>query len=160
MLGSLLTEEIDEVLSRNILGRLGCNDGVKTYVIPINYIYDGKCIIAHSVEGMKIKMMRKNNAVCFEVDEITNQTNWKSVIVWGTYHEITSERERYEAMKLFVNKTLKLKISKTTHTPELNENREHPESLLSVKPVIFRILIDEKTGRYETEHADEYHMHL
>ena len=55
---------------------------------------------------------------------------------------------------------LKLKISKTAHTPELNENREHPESLLSVKPVIFRILIDEKTGRYETEHADEYHMHL
>lgn len=54
-----------------------------TYVVPVNYVYDGKFIIAHSVAGMKIQMMRKNRDVCFEVDEMKSITNWKSVIAWG-----------------------------------------------------------------------------
>ena len=150
MLGKLNNEEIEELLQNNNMGRIGCSSGRKTYVVPVNYVYDGKSIIAHSVEGMKIKMMRVNPAVCFEVDEITTNTHWKSVIAWGTYPEITGERERLDAMKIFVSKMMKLKISTTAHPPEMAEQRIHDQHG-SVKPVIYRILLDEKTGRYETE---------
>lgn len=150
MLGKLNNEEIEEVLSNNNLGRIGCSNGKKNYVVPINYVYDGKSILAHSADGMKIKMMRLNSSVCFEVDEIKNNTSWKSVIAWGTYQEITGERERLDAMKIFVSRMLKLKISTTAHPPEMAEQRIH-EQHSSVKPIIYRILLAEKTGRFETE---------
>lgn len=150
MLGKLNNEEIEELLQNNNMGRIGCSSSKKTYVVPVNYVYDGKSIIAHSVEGMKIKMMRSNPSVCFEVDEVTTNTHWKSVIAWGTYQEITGERERLDAMKIFVNRMLKLKVSTTAHPPEMTEQRMHDQHG-SVKPVIYRILLDEKTGRYETE---------
>ena len=93
MIRNLTNEEIEDVLKRNSIGRIGCNDGRKTYVVPVNYVYDGKCIIVHSYDGMKIQMMRKNSGVCFEVDEIKSFTAWKSVIAWGEYQELTNERK-------------------------------------------------------------------
>jgi len=151
MLGRLSTEQIDQVLHSNVLGRIGWNDGNKNYVVPINYVYDGKYIIGHSVVGMKIEMMRKNPHVCFEVDEMKNFTNWKSVIAWGQYEELEDEKEKYEAMKLFVDKMMHMKISETAIAPETTEKRVHPRSPGFIKPVIYRILITEKTGRYESE---------
>ena len=65
------------------MGRIGCKDGKKTYVVPVNYAFDGKFIIAHSVMGMKIEMMQKNPQECFEVDEMKSFTKWKNVIRWG-----------------------------------------------------------------------------
>ncbi len=150
MLGKLTTSEIDELLYTANLGRIGCSFNGKTYVVPVNYVYDGRSVIAHSVEGMKINIMRRNNDVCFEVDEVINNKNWKSVIAWGTYQEITGERERYDAMKLFVDRMLKLKISTTAHPPELQAERLRISNH-SIKPVIYRILLSEKTGRFEKE---------
>lgn len=151
MLGKLNDKEIDTVLKSNVFGRIGCHDEGKTYVVPINYVYDGKDIIAHSVAGMKIQMMRKNPEVCFQVDEIIDFTNWKSVIVWGEYQEITDPMERYRAMKYFVDRTLRLKISETAIPPETTMQRLHPRSPGNIKPVIYRIVILEKSGRYEAD---------
>ena len=80
MIGKLTDEQIEEVLNENVLGRIGCSDGKKIYVVPVNYAYDGKSVIAHSSLGMKIEMMRKNPKVCFEVDAMKTFTNWKSVM--------------------------------------------------------------------------------
>jgi uncharacterized protein len=152
MIGNLTNEEIEEVLKQNVLGRIGCNDGKRTYVVPVNYVYDGKCIIAHSYEGMKIKMMRKNSDVCFEVDEMKSFTNWKSVIAWGEYQELTDERKRYDAMKLFVDRMLHLKISKSASLPHAVEKAAQPHFPQgNSRSVIYRIVITEKTGRFENE---------
>jgi nitroimidazol reductase NimA-like FMN-containing flavoprotein (pyridoxamine 5'-phosphate oxidase superfamily) len=150
MLGILKPEEIEEVLMNGSVGRIGCCTNGKTYIVPINYIYDGKQIIAHSTEGEKIYLMRNNPLVCFEVEEIKDNCNWKTVISWGTYHEITDERERYDAMKLFVDHMLRLKISTTAHPPEMKPER-HSTIKQSVRPVIYHILLSEKTGRFEKE---------
>ena len=151
MIGKLNEEEIDEVLKSNVLGRIGCNDGKSTYVVPVNYVYDGHSIIAHSTEGLKIRMMRKNPHVCFEVDEMKDLRNWKSVILWGEYQELTNERDRYAAMKLFVEKTMHMKISETAIPPETSEQRVHPRSPGNIKPIVYRIVISEITGRYEKD---------
>lgn len=151
MIGSLSYEAAKEVLASNIIGRIGCTDGTKTYVVPVNYVFDGKYIIAHSVLGMKIRMMRKNPKVCFEVDEMKSLTNWKSVIIWGDYQELTEERDRYAAMKLFVDRTMHMKISETALPPEMSGQRLHPRSPGNIKPVVYRIVIEEMTGRYEKD---------
>ena len=151
MIGRLRDDEIEELLLSSVMGRLGCNDGEKMYVVPINYVYDGKYMIAHSQIGMKLEMMRKNPNVCFEVDEVKDFTNWKSVIAWGEYQELVAERERYAAMKLFVDRMLRMKISETAAPPELSEQRVHPRSPGNIRPVIYRILLSEKTGRFEKD---------
>ncbi len=151
MIGKLTNEQIEKVLRGNILGHIGCNDGTKTYVVPVNYVYDGKFIIGHSMEGMKINMMRNNPMVCFEVDEMKSLTNWKSVIAWGEYQELIAERDRYYAMKLFVDKMMHAKISNADIPIETSEKSVHSFSSESIKPVIYRIVITEKTGRFEDD---------
>ena len=135
MIGKLTGEQVEEVLAENVLGRIGCNDGRKTYIVPVNYVYDGKFLIAHSMAGMKIQMMRKNPDVCFEVDEMKSFTNWKSVIAWGEYQELTNERDRYYALKLFVDRMMHMKVSKTAIVPETAEKKLHPPSPGNIKPI-------------------------
>ncbi|MEP7318352.1 MAG: pyridoxamine 5'-phosphate oxidase family protein [Panacibacter sp.] len=152
MIGKLTSGQIEEILSENIVGRIACSDGKRSYVVPVNYVYDGKFIIAHSTPGMKIEMMRKNPQVCFEVDETKSFTNWKSVIVWGEYQELTNERDRYNAMKLFVDKMMHIKISETARLYETFKpgNIKQQRMKGTIKPVIYRIVITEKTGRFES----------
>jgi len=151
MIGNLTEAQSRDFLSNQITGRIGCNDGIKTYVVPINYVFDGKVIISHSVEGMKIDIMRLNPNVCFEVDEVKTLNNWQSVIVWGRYQELTDERDRYYAMKLFVNRMMHIKISKTAE----HLQREGLEAGLSSsqfkRSVFYRIVMNEMTGKYEKE---------
>jgi len=151
MIGRLSSQQIEEFLSDNYLGRIGCRDGDKIFIVPVNYVYNGRYILGHSVSGMKIDMMRKNPEVCFEVDEIKDFKNWKSVVTWGQYQELTTERERYDAVKLFVDRMLKMKISETAIPPETSGQRVHPRAPGNIKPVIYRILLSEKSGRYEEE---------
>ncbi len=151
MIGRLTEIQILDVLKNNFLGRIGCSDGTKTYVVPINYIYYENYIIGHSVAGMKIEMMRKNPQVCFEVDEMQSFTNWKSVIAWGKYEELNNEEEKQTAMKLFVDHLIHMKISETAVLPQLTERRVHPRTQGIIKPIVYKILFTEKTGRYEIE---------
>jgi uncharacterized protein len=153
MLGQLTNDEIEEVLKSNLLGRIGCSNGRKIYVVPVNYVYDGKYILAHSQEGVKIDIMRTNPDVCFEVDEVQNFTNWRSVILWGVYQELHEERSRYYAMKAFAEKMMHVKISITAQLPEVSEaNIDNDNFQYSkTKPVIYRIVINERSGRFERE---------
>ena len=80
MFGSLDKQQIEQVLHHQLVGRIGCHDNGLTYVVPISYAYDGNFIYGHTSEGMKIRIMRKNPNVCFQVDEMENMGNWKSVI--------------------------------------------------------------------------------
>jgi nitroimidazol reductase NimA-like FMN-containing flavoprotein (pyridoxamine 5'-phosphate oxidase superfamily) len=151
MLGTLSKQQIDELLTRNVMGRIGCRDGNRVYVVPVSYAYNDKYIIAHSREGMKIEMMRKNPEVCFEVDELQDLSNWKSVILQGVYEEITDERERYYAMKFLVSRLMHLKVSETARLPHLVVEGvvEDPEPG-EIRPVVYRIRLHSVSGRFES----------
>jgi nitroimidazol reductase NimA-like FMN-containing flavoprotein (pyridoxamine 5'-phosphate oxidase superfamily) len=79
------------------------------------------------------------------VDEVKDDKNWKSVMVLGDYQEIADAREYNEASRAFADRRLFLKIS------ESNAREEKMQVPGDNKPVIFRIVIDEKKGRYENE---------
>lgn len=149
MVGHLTDEQIITVLKENALGRIGCSDGNQNYVVPINYYYDGEALVMHSEVGMKIHMMRRNPQVCFEVDELTDFTNWKSVVVFGRYVEIEDEAEKKEIIEAYVNSTMRLKLSETALLPEIHGSRLHPRTG-PLDTVVFKIVIDKMTGRYES----------
>lgn len=147
MFGELSPDEIEEVLKIQLIGRLGLHaDGV-TYVVPISYAYDGEFIYGHTWEGMKIDMMRKNPAVCFETDHLENMANWKSVICWGEFEELNDEDEKREAIEKLMSRPLPLVVSDTvkiTSTWPFSPNQGE-----DVEGILYRIRLTKKTGRYE-----------
>ena len=70
MIGELAMNEIDQVLREGVIGRIGCHARGRTYVVPVTYVYDGVSIIGHTGDGLKVRMMRENPVVCFEVDQL------------------------------------------------------------------------------------------
>lgn len=147
MLGKLTTAEIEEVLQNQIVGRIGCHADDVTYIVPISYAYDGKCVYAHTKGGMKIDIMRKNPEVCFEVESFENMANWRSVIAWGAFEEITNNDERKHALQILLHRHLPMVSSQTVH---LSPNWPfEPADLNTIEGIVFRIELKEKTGRFE-----------
>ena len=89
MLGELNDQECDEVLRDAVIGRIGCHVDGQTYIVPISYAYDGGAVYGHSGSGRKVAMMRANPSVCFEVEHVDDLGNWRTVIAWGRYEELT-----------------------------------------------------------------------
>lgn len=147
MFGKLNSTEIEELLHSQFIGRIACHADGLTYVVPISYAYDGTCIYAHALEGKKMKMMRKNPQVCFEVDDTRHLSDWKSVVAWGTFEELTGEEERTSAIRKLEERALPILTSETMHlTPQWPFPTEDGKD---VPGIMFRIRLTEKTGRYE-----------
>lgn len=139
MVGLLSQDEIEALLRRRRIGRIGCCVDDQPYVVPVNYAYDGSAVYAISGPGRKIDAMRAEPRVCFEVDEIDEcggTVDWRSVIADGVYAELTDDCERRAAL------TLLGKIC--TGSP----------SCMPVIPagmIVFRIDLADKTGRFGRE---------
>src|SRR5829696_6889566 len=140
MIGKLSVPEIEEVLKDNTWGHLGCNDGFNTYVYPINYLYDGKVIMCHSQNGTKVKVMRQNSRICFQVDEVDDHQNWKSVMVLGDFQELNDEHDRYNAMKAFIDRQMRVKIT-GTYLLTKNDQSDSGGPDKNNRPVIYRVII-------------------
>jgi uncharacterized protein len=65
MIGLMSETEIEAMLFRHRVGRLGCTANDRPYVVPINYIFDGAYIYSYSSPGRKIEIMREQPLVAF-----------------------------------------------------------------------------------------------
>jgi nitroimidazol reductase NimA-like FMN-containing flavoprotein (pyridoxamine 5'-phosphate oxidase superfamily) len=147
MFGDLNTEEIENILHNQLLGRIGCHANNTTYIVPISYAYDGEFIYALTREGMKVSMMRQNRQVCFEVENIPDLANWQSVICWGEFEELPNRTERHQGLEMLHNRHLPNLTSATTKLSPIWPF--HPENIDKIKGVVFRIRLTKKTGKYE-----------
>lgn len=129
--------EVDELLREQVVGRVGCHAEGVTYVVPVIYAYDGACIHVASIEGTKVRMMRTNPAVCFEVDEYRAPGNWRSAIVHGVYEE-GDEDEAARSLALLAERF----AGGSGTTPAARR----PETS-GRTTVCFRIRVREATGR-------------
>lgn|ERR1022692_927461 len=157
MFGELTNAEIKEMLSRHFIGRIGCHEGGKTYVVPISYAFDGKYIYCHTQEGMKLRMMRENPDICFELDAMDDKEIWKSIIAWGRFEEINDPKERNNALKILLGRVYPFIISKKM---QLGADWPFPpDDLNNIKGVVFRIKMEEMTGRFEEYDNDQSIVH-
>jgi nitroimidazol reductase NimA-like FMN-containing flavoprotein (pyridoxamine 5'-phosphate oxidase superfamily) len=107
--------EMHELLQRETFGHLGCARGSRPYVVPMHYAYDGKELFFFTTQGMKTQFIDANPQVCLQVEEITDSTHWRSVMVIGKAEQITRNEEMQQAMKLITerNPSLTPAISST-----------------------------------------------
>jgi nitroimidazol reductase NimA-like FMN-containing flavoprotein (pyridoxamine 5'-phosphate oxidase superfamily) len=147
MFGQLSIQEIDEFINRQVVGRIGCHSNNVTYVVPISFAFDGTYVYGHTEEGLKVNIMRQNPNVCFEADHLEDMANWKSVICQGVFEELTDKAEREKALKILLERPLPFITSKTV---QLSPQWPFPPSDYNlIGGVVFRILLNEKTGRFE-----------
>jgi nitroimidazol reductase NimA-like FMN-containing flavoprotein (pyridoxamine 5'-phosphate oxidase superfamily) len=147
MLGELTPEQINGVLFSEVVGRIGCFSDGRPYVVPITFVFDGEAVIGHSAEGLKIRMMRANPFVCFQVDKRENLANWRSVIAWGHYEELHG-KEAHDALQILVARLMPLVTSETlTWRHDASPTAGQPAN--APKTVIYRIRLTERTGRFE-----------
>lgn len=149
MLGQLNDEQIENVLSSQVVGRMACVDGRRPYIVPVTYTYDGEYIYGQTNEGMKLNILRKNKNVCFEVDMMSNMRNWQSVIVFGKFEEL-KDKEAEKARDILFGKVFTLMTSSTVHAHE-HEATAKVDDSTRVKHVMYRIKIKNKTGRFEKQ---------
>lgn len=67
----------------------------------------GTFIYGHAVDGAKLRAMRADPHVCFEVEHVDNLANWQSVIGWGTFEELDGE-DAEVGMHLLVDRLMPL----------------------------------------------------
>ena len=154
MIVPLSSIEIESLLHSQIVGRIGCSKNDVSYVVPISYAYEGGYVYCHSYEGKKIDMMRKNPEVCFQVDETTDMSNWKSVIAWGEFEELVDPDERIRGLQILLKRRLPIRSSVTTHLGKTwpFTGNEH-NSTNDIPGIVFRINLQRKTGK--CEHTSE-----
>jgi nitroimidazol reductase NimA-like FMN-containing flavoprotein (pyridoxamine 5'-phosphate oxidase superfamily) len=138
MIGSLTPEEIDDVLEAEVLGRIACIVDGHPYVVPVTYVYDAQLsdVYVHSAEGAKVRAMRANPDVCFEVEQIRDMANWRTVIARARFEELWRNRGE-RAMGLLASRLAPLRVSETA--------RQHGV----IRPLLYRLHLIQRTGRFE-----------
>ena len=107
--------EMHALLQRESFGHLGCARDGRPYVVPMHYAYDGKDFYFFTTHGMKTRYIDANPQVCLQVEEITDPTHWRSVMVVGKAEEISDKEDLERAMQLITarNPSLTPAISAT-----------------------------------------------
>jgi nitroimidazol reductase NimA-like FMN-containing flavoprotein (pyridoxamine 5'-phosphate oxidase superfamily) len=104
---------INKILSESIVCRIGLFDEEYPYVIPLNYGYKNNALYIHcATEGKKIDLIRKNNKVCFEIeesykileDEVSCKwtTKYRSVIGNGEIEIINDFKEKEKGLDVIM----------------------------------------------------------
>lgn len=149
MTGTLTTLEMENLLHSQMIGRLACIQNDEPYIVPMAFAYEGNRILGQTSAGLKLSILRKNPKVCFEVDQLIDLRNWRSVILFGTFREIQeghiSTTRQWLFDRIFPLST-PAKMHGYGHASDsviADEARE--------KPVLFAIDVHRMTGRYEKQ---------
>lgn len=149
MLGELNETSIANILHSQVIGRLACSDGKQPYITPVTFAYDGDYIYGQTMEGKKLGILRKNPKVCFEVDMMTDMRNWQSVVICGKFEELKGA-EAKKAREILFERVYPLSTSSTIH-PHEHEVKGKVDDSTRVKRIMYRIKIQEATGRFEKQ---------
>jgi nitroimidazol reductase NimA-like FMN-containing flavoprotein (pyridoxamine 5'-phosphate oxidase superfamily) len=146
----LARNEIDAILSRNHVGRLGYARGSQIEIRPVHYVFSDGWLYGRTSLGSKYDALGETFyhwwPVVFEVDEVEELFRWRSVLVHGGFHVIEREgpaSERETWMKA-------VGLLRTLVPDTLSENDPVPS-----RTVLFRISVQEASGREATPPAGQ-----
>jgi len=149
----LTSAECNALLERNHVGRIAFTFRDRVDIEPVHFVYAKGWIHGRTSPGTKLATLRHHPWVAFEVDEIEGLYDWRSVIVHGAVHlpdadGSPSDREAYESTLGLIRHLVPLALEAGDPTPE--------------RQVLFRIHVDEVTGRAASTHVDagmKHRMH-
>jgi uncharacterized protein len=100
----MTSAEMHSLLQTVGFGHLGCAQNGRPYVVPMHYAYDGKELFFFTTEGMKTQFMKGNPEVCLQVEEASDSSHWRSVMVIGRAERLAGREEMERAMQLITER--------------------------------------------------------
>jgi uncharacterized protein len=138
-------EEIEAIIEKAQICRIALSDNNTAYIVPMNFGHKDNCLYFHCAsEGKKLEILRKNNAICFEMD-IDNHTvkftdnlcswgtKYRSVIGFGQAFFIEDAGQKSNALNIIIK--------------HYGGNRHDFSQKELGKVVIFKIEISSITGK-------------
>ena len=140
-------KEIEGLLKTIGYGHLACSRDNEPYVVPIHYVYAKPYVYIYTTLGKKAEIINENPRICLQIEDVIDQKNWKSAIVYGTAEQVTDEPERQTALDAITetNPTLTPAVSIRWMDNWVRENIE----------VIYRVTPTQMTGRTSVLRSEE-----
>jgi len=106
-------DEIEGIIKKALICRLGLVDNDEPYIIPVCFGYERGALYFHgSLKGRKVELIKKNNKVCFEMDidaeleKSEDPCKWtmkgKSVVGVGRASILEDDGEKSHALRLIM----------------------------------------------------------
>lgn len=108
-------QEIDRIIQKSKICHLGLIADGRPYIVPVTFGYGENALYFHSaVEGRKIRAIRNNNQVCFNIIGDAQPVSegkrctvkYKSVTGEGVAKIVEDAAEKIQAFKLIVQHNL------------------------------------------------------
>lgn len=143
----LSAKESIELLSKNYIGRIAYIAKGNPEIIPITYHYDPEhhSILTYSSAGAKIEAMRKNRTVAFQVDDVTSLNNWRSVLIHGTFEELSGIDAKHILHQFAEGVKQNIRRQGITSPRFIHEFSSKTDT--QGIPIVYRINISEITGK-------------
>ena len=84
----LARDEIESIIARNNVGRVAFAFHDRVDIQPIHYVYERGWLYGRTSEGEKLATLQHNHWVAFEIDEIKDTFDWRSVVIHGSFWRI------------------------------------------------------------------------
>jgi uncharacterized protein len=100
-------EEMDEkdcqsLLQRVSYGHLGLVKNNHPYVVPIHFAFEKPHIYIFTTEGKKTDIIENNPEICLQLEQLTDEKHWQSVIVIGNAVKVIDAEETKRVMQLIL----------------------------------------------------------
>lgn len=140
----LSAAECRQILTEKRVGRIACARENQPYVVPFHFVFDGgNYFYSVSTFGQKVEWMRNNPLVCVEVDDIKDQFDWTSFVIFGRFEELTESPEfeeiRLRAYQILSQYPMWWEPAYVAGTHQSFDNTDN-------KPIYFRVFADKITG--------------
>ncbi len=140
-------EEIEAVLQKAAVCRIGLCDGNIPYVVPVNFGYKDKRLYFHSAkEGRKLDVIRRNNNVCFEIDTDQEFIKAEKGCNWSLKYRSAIGNGKAEIIEDAAEKIAALKIIMAHYSDEKYEFSEADAARVAVIRVDVESLSGKKSG--------------
>ena len=95
-------QQMDDKDSKKLLGRVGYGQlglvrDSHPYIVPVHYAYEESHVYIFTTEGNKTEIIERNPEVCLQVEDVTDEKHWQSVIVTGDAVKLTDKKEIKQA---------------------------------------------------------------
>jgi uncharacterized protein len=133
--------EVRDLLARNHVGRLAYSFHDRVDIEPIHYVCHEDWLYGRTAAGTKLDQLERNRWVAFQVDEVEDLYEWRSVVVHGAFYQLSPEgapweREAWESAIQSIRSLIPAAFTAADPTPFRN--------------VVFRVAVQNASGRAAT----------
>jgi nitroimidazol reductase NimA-like FMN-containing flavoprotein (pyridoxamine 5'-phosphate oxidase superfamily) len=138
----LRQDEIETILRRNSVGRLAFSFHDRVDIQPIHYVYERGWLFGRTSHGNKLATLRHNQWIAFEVDEVSDVFDWKSVVLHGSFwlareHGTPHSEDVYKRAIALLDTVVPGTMT--------------PDDPVAFRQVVFRIAVTDMRGRSARE---------